>query len=129
MFGLKKQLIKNLIKFNVVENNSGLLKIQIERLSEIDNQFKAYEEYAAEAVKLLKGVEKVTIDYDKNTISISYDVNTTTAQKIYSWLQVILDVVLDNLEFIQKYGETHTEDVRQRLNEVLKRKVKPFNAS
>lgn len=129
MFGLKKQLIKNLIKFNVVENNSGLLKIQIERLSEIDNQFKAYEDYAAEAVKLLKGVEKVTIDYDKNTISISYDVNTTTAQKIYSWLQVILDVVLDNLEFIQKYGETHTEDVRQRLNEVLKRKVKPFNAS
>jgi copper chaperone CopZ len=129
VFGLKKQLIKNLIKFNVIENSPGLLKIQIERLSEIDNQFKIYEEYAAEAVKLLNGVEKIDIDYDKNTVTISYDRNRVTAQKIYSWLQVMLDVTLDNLEFIQKYGETHTEDVKQRIYEVLKLKVKPFNAS
>lgn len=129
MFGLKKQLIKNLIKFNVIENSSGLLKIQIERLSEIDNQFKIYEKYAAEAVKLLNGVEKIDTDYDKNTVTISYDRNRVTAQKIYSWLQVILDVTLDNLEFIQKYGDTHTEEVKQRIYEVLKLKVKPFNAS
>lgn len=127
MNALKKQFIKSVIKPTVIENKPGVLKIRIAKLSELDKNFKIHDRYMIEAFKLLNGVETVSVNYEQNLLIISYNEQSVSAQKVYSWMQLILDITLDNLEFIEQCGETHTEDVIQKLEEILKRKAQLFN--
>jgi hypothetical protein len=124
---LKKQFIKSVIKLTIVENKPNLLKTHIAKLSELDKKFKTHDRYIIEAFKLLNGVENINVSYEEGILTIHYNEQIVTAQKVYSWMRVILDVALDNLEFIERYNETNAEYIIQRLGEVLKRKVQLFN--
>ena len=127
MFGLKKQLIKSFIKLDVVENKPGLLKIQILKLSDLDKKYRTYEGYVLESIKCLEGIQEATIDYTRSIIVIGYNQHMLTPQKIYRWMQVLLDVSVENLELIQRYWETDRVYVKERLDKVLKSKLQLMN--
>ncbi|WP_070000677.1 hypothetical protein [Cellulosilyticum sp. I15G10I2] len=129
MNGLKKQFIKSFIKLTIVENKPGVLKIHIAKLSELDKKYKVYDRYITEAFKLLKGIQSTYIDYMHSTIIINYSEESVTSQKIMRWIQIILDVAIDNLDFIEKHGETNTDYMLKRLEEILQRKLQILNRS
>ena len=152
MNGLKKQFIKSFLKLTILENKPGILKIQMAKLSGLDTKYRVYERYVARAIKLLGGIEDIDIVYETNSITVHYNEQAITAQKIYNWIQEILDVVLNNLEFIEQYAQKHVEYTTegtqhtteyanhtteyanhtieyalQKLEQVLRRKVISFN--
>lgn len=124
---LKKQFIKSMIKLTVIENTPGLLKIHIAKVSELDKVYKMYDKYILEAVNLLTGVEAVSIDYEKSILVIQYEDKTVKPLRVYHWIQTILDTTIDHLDFIKKYGESHTDYVTAKLKPVLQEQLKNFN--
>jgi len=127
MNALKKQWIKSVIKLTVIGNKPGVLKMHVAKLSELDKKFKVYDKYMIEGLKLLNGVLDIRIYYQENIIAVIYNEKIVAAQKIYKWMQVILDVALDNLEFIEQHDETKAETIIKKLGEVLKYKVQSLN--
>lgn len=123
MNSIKKQILKGFIKMNVVENRPGMLKIHIKDLNAVKKEIRMYDYYVIWAIKLLKGINDVIIDYQKNILTVAYDKEQVKPQLIYKWLHVIIDVVIDHLDFIKKYSANNILMVEQKLLQVLQGKV------
>ena len=125
MLGIKKQFIKNMIKLEVVSNTPGQLQIYIAQIKKIEDEYKAYEPYAQKAIKLLPGINTIDVDYEKGILTINYDPSQVTVQKVYSWLQVMIDVGIDYYDDIKagwnKQGSEaeQVEKVWQKMQPVL----------
>lgn len=105
MLGIKKQFIKSMIKLEVVSNTPGKLQIYIAQLKKIEDEYKIYENYAENAILLLKGVENLQVDYSKGIATITYDPNVINAQQIYRWFQIMIDIGIDYYDEIKNYWE------------------------
>lgn len=127
MNSIKKQVLKGFIKMNVLENLPGMLKIHIKDLNRVKKEIRMYDHYVIWAVKLLNGIKDVTLDYQKNTVTISYDQEVVKPQMIYKWLHVIIDVVIDNLDFIKKYSKSNILLVEEKLMKLLQNKKASIN--
>ena len=125
MLGIKKQLIKSMIKPEVVGNAPGKLQIYVAQIKKIDDEYKHYQVYAENAISLLKGVEDLDVDYAKGIIIIKYDSKVVNAQQIYRWLQVIIDLGVDYYEELKaiwdKEGDEDqkVEEIWQRMRPIL----------
>lgn len=119
MFGLKKQFIKSFIKLEIVSNTPGELKLYIAQISQVEEPFKAYEHYGVTAVKLLLGIRDIKVNYDEATVTIKYNTDRLSAQQIYKWLETLIDITIENLDFIKKYGETDVEYVWNKMEPIL----------
>lgn len=125
MLGIKKQFIKNMIKLEVVSNTPGKLQIYVAQIKKVEEQYKIYEPYAQKGITLLPGVSGIGVDYDKGLLTINYDPNQVTVQKVYNWLQVMVDVGIDYYDEIKagwnmQGNETeNVEKVWQKMKPVL----------
>lgn len=125
MLGIKKQLIKNMIKLEVVSNTPGKLKIYVAQLKKIDDDYKHYEFYAQNAIGLLKGIKDLDVDYMSGVATINYDPDIVNAQQIYRWLQVMIDIGIDYYDELkaiwQQEGDEDqkVEEIWQRIRPVL----------
>ncbi len=128
MASIKNQLLKSFIKINVLENLPGMLKIHIRDLNNIKKEIRIYDQYVIVAIELLKGIQDVTIDYQKNTITILYDKDIVRPQLIYKWLHIIIDVAIDNLDFIKKYSKQNILFVEEKLTKLLQNKLTALQA-
>lgn len=124
MIGLKKQLVKSFINPKVVSNKPGELIIQSNAVAKIDEEIKIYEKQAAELVKLLDGIEEVTINYQLNRIAIRYDVNKLTPYQVMRWVEIVIDVSIEYLEIIQDNWEMNIEYVLRILRDELNKRIK-----
>lgn len=102
MLGIKKQFIKSRIKLEVVSNAPGKLQLFIAQIRKIDDEYKVYETYAKNALLLLNGVENLQIDYQKGIATITYDTKLVDSQKIFRWLQVLIDVGVDYYDVLKE---------------------------
>ena len=102
MLGIKKQFIKSRIKLEVVSNAPGKLQLFIAQIRKIDDEYKVYETYAKNALLLLNGVENLQIDYQKGIATITYDTKLVDSQKIFRWLQVLIDVGVDYYDVVKE---------------------------
>lgn len=123
MNNIKKQVLKAFIKMSVLENLPGTLKIHIKDLNHVKKEIRMYDHYVIWAVKLLNGIEEVTIDYPKNAVTILYDKDEVKPQMIYKWIHVIIDVVIDNLDFIKKHSKSNILLVEEKLMKLLQNKL------
>lgn len=123
MFGLKKQFIKNMIKLEVVENIPDELKLYIAQVRQIEEDYKRHESYAEEAIKTLKGIEKVNVDYDKGVVTIKYDPKIVSVQRVYKWLQRMIDIGLDYYDELK--GTWKTDGDQDQNVKVVWEKMKP----
>ena len=53
MLGIKKQLIKSMIKLEVVGNAPGRLQVYVAQIKKVEDEYKHYEVYAKNAILLL----------------------------------------------------------------------------
>ncbi|MBE6023038.1 MAG: hypothetical protein E7231_07370 [Cellulosilyticum sp.] len=120
MLGIKKQLIKSMIKLEVVGNTPGKLQIYVAQLKKIDDEYKHYQAYAENAISLLKGINDFDVDYQKGIVTINYDTSVVNAQQIYRWLQVIVDIGIDYYEELKSVWDKEGEDA-QKVEEIWQR--------
>ena len=125
MLGIKKQFIKNMIKLEVVSNTPGKLQIYVAQIKKVEDEYKRYETYAQKAITLMPGINNIDVDYDKGILTINYDFNQVSVQKVYNWLQVMIDVGIDYYDDIKagwdmqgNEGE-NVEKVWQKMRPVL----------
>lgn len=130
MLGIKKQFIKNMIKLEVVGNTPGKLQLYIAQIKKVEDDYKKYEPYAESGLSILQGIDKLQVDYEHGIATLHYNTNLLTPQKVYRWLQVLIDVGLDYYDDLKatwdKNGDeaANVEAVWQKMQPVLVATVK-----
>ena len=125
MLGIKKQLIKSMIKLEVVGNAPGELQIYVAQIKKVEDEYKHYQIYAEQAIELLKGVQDLDTDYQKGVVTIKYDPKEVNAQQIYKWLQIIIDIGIDYYDDLKLIWEAEGDEdqkvemIWQRMKPVL----------
>lgn len=123
MLGIKKQLIKSMIKLEVVGNTPGTLQIYVAQLKKVEEEYKHYQIYAERAILLLKGVQDLDVDYMKGVVTIKYDSDIVNAQQIYKWVQVMIDLGIDYYDELKAIWEKDGDDDKKA--EEIWQRVKP----
>lgn len=123
MLGIKKQFIKSMIKLEIVSNTPGKLQVYVAQIKKVEDEYKQYEYYAENAMLLLKGVESLDVDYQKGVATIKYDVGVVDVQRIYKWLQMMIDIGIDYYDELKPMWEKEGDEV-QKVEGIWK-KMKP----
>lgn len=123
MFGLKKNIIKSMIKIETVSSTPGELKLYAKQIADIDEEYKSYEHFVLDAIKVLEGITGVAVDYNQAIVTIKYNPNELDAAQIYKWIDILVDISLDNKEFIKDNWEKDVNLVWAKLNPILKKRV------
>ena len=123
MLGIKKQFIKNMIKLEIVSNTPGKLQVYVAQIKKVENEYKQYEYYAENAMMLLTGVQSLDVDYQKGIATIKYDPSVVDVQKIYKWLQIMIDVGIDYYDELKPMWEKDGDE-SQKIEAIWK-KMKP----
>lgn len=124
MLGIKKQLIKSMIKLEVVGNTPGKLQLYVAQIKKVEDEYKQYEYYAENALMLLKGVESLDVDYQKGVATIKYDPSVVTVQKIYKWIQAMIDLGIDYYDELKPMWEQEGDETQK--VEAIWQKIKPI---
>lgn len=123
MLGIQKQFIKNYLGLNVISNKPGELKVRINGLNKVDPELRIYEPYFEETIKLLGGIESAYADYDNQMLIITYNPMILTPQKVYKWVGIMADVVIDRMDYIKANWESNLMGVVNTLQTDLKKKL------
>ena len=123
MLGIKKQFIKSMIKLEIVGNTPGKLQVYVAQIKKVEDEYKQYEYYAENAMRLLKGVESLDVDYQKGVATIKYDPNIADVQKIYRWLQAIIDIGINYYDELKAMWEGPGDETKK--VEAIWQKMKP----
>lgn len=126
MLGIKKQFIKNMIKLEIVSNAPGKLQLYIAQIKKIEDEYKFYEIYAENAMTLLKGVENLQIDYMKGIATVKYDPEKVSVQKVYKWIQRMIDIGIDYYDSLKEIWEKQPNvEESVKINQIWN-KMKPI---
>ncbi len=120
MLGIKKKLIKSMIKLEIVGNTPGKLQVYVAQIKKVEEEYKQYEYYAERVLMLLNGVESLKVDYPKGVATIQYDPQVVSVQKIYKWFQVMIDMGIDYYDELKPIWEKEGEDA-QKAEEIWQR--------
>lgn len=123
MFGLKKNLIKSMIKIETISNEPEELKLYAKQIADIEDEYKSYEHFVLDAIKILNGIKKVSVDYDRALVTITYNENEVSAGQIYKWIDILVDISLDNKDFIKDNWEKDVNLVWAKLRPILEKRV------
>lgn len=94
-----------MIKLEVVSNAPGKLQLYIAQIKKIEDEYKFYEIYAENAMTLLKGIENLQIDYMKGIATVKYDPQKVSVQKVYKWIQRMVDIGIDYYDSLKEIWE------------------------
>lgn len=123
MLGIKKQFIKSMIKLEIVGNTPGKLQIYVAQIKKVEDEYKQYEYYAENAIRLLKGVESLDVDYQKGVVTIKYDPEVVSVQTIYKWLQMMIDLGIDYYDELKPMWEKDGDETQK--IEAIWQRIKP----
>ncbi|OFI06043.1 hypothetical protein CLOACE_12980 [Clostridium acetireducens DSM 10703] len=124
MFDLKLLIFKHLNKIKVVHSIPGRLRVKVPYLKNLSQEFRIYEKYIIKAIKILPGVDEITINYVLGTVLIMYQSNIITEEKILSWIKKVVSFQVDNFDFIKDNIESNFQMVVEYLEKNLKEEVK-----
>lgn len=113
MLGIKKQFIKSMIKLEIVGNTPGKLQIYVAQIKKVEDEYKQYEYYAENAIRLLRGVESLDVDYQKGVVTIKYNPEVVDVQKIYKWLQMMIDMGIDYYDELKPMWEKEGDETQK----------------
>lgn len=119
---LKKQLIKNYIKMQLLSNLPGELHIKIANLSNLSKEYIEFAPYVYEAIKLLNGIHDVQVNFDSGEIIILY-AQSLQPQQVMRWINIVVDTAIDYMDFIAAKWENDRETVVATLNQALVNKL------
>lgn len=111
-------------RIKILHNIKGRVRIKLPDLDKMPDQYRAYQEDAIKAIKMLSGVEDVSLNYVIGTCIINYDFNVVTADKILIWIKKVIKININNISLYEKFGETNTKQVINIIEEQLKLEIK-----
>ncbi|OOB78821.1 MAG: hypothetical protein ATN33_06590 [Epulopiscium sp. Nele67-Bin001] len=123
MKGIKKQFIKGYLNLRTVEDKSGLLIIHSSKLNDVESDNAIYGEKIIKLLQGIKGIISLNVDYNKGLVTIKYDVTILNTPLIFKYIDLIIEVVAENLDTINKTPPEKVDEVLLVLNEKLNAKI------
>lgn len=91
MKSIQEMLLRRFLKPQVVSDIPGRLRIKFSQYKRLPKEAYPYMHYAEEALEMLPGVSKATVNVHTGSILIEYDKAKTSAAKVLQWTDVIVD--------------------------------------
>lgn len=120
---LKKQLIKNYLKMQLISNDVGKLQIRIGNLPQLDEKYKMFQENVIQLIKILPGIGNIDTNFKTGDVVINYNPSMLQPQQVIKWINVVIDVAIDQMKFISTYWESDLPYVMRELTSILKKKA------
>lgn len=127
MIGIKETLKYSLSKIKVIHTLPGRLRLKIPYLNTVPLEYRKYDDKILQGIKILKGIETLTINYDINTVLITYDISILYEKKLISWVNRVIKVGIDNIDLFRNYGETNLNYVINTIENQLRDIVKEYS--
>ncbi|MDU6855455.1 MAG: hypothetical protein ACLSH8_15745 [Zhenhengia sp.] len=119
---LKKQLIKNYIKMQLLSNMPGELHIKMANLSNLSKDYVEFAPYVYDVIKLLNGINNIQVNFTTGEVVILYS-QVLQPEQIIRWINIIIDTAIDYMDFIAAKWESDRQQVIQTLNQTLINKL------
>ena len=119
---LKKQIIKNYIKMQLLSSEVGKLHLKMANLASLNKDYVEFAPYVYEAIKLLKGINDIQVNFNTGEIIVFYS-DTLKPEQIIRWMNVIIDTAIDYMDFIASKWNSDRPLVIQTLNQALTQKL------
>ena len=119
MFNFKASILNLLLKFEVVSDIPGRLRIKVNNFKKLPKEAVNFQSQAVEAVKRLDGVESVKFNFVIGTVLIEYDKDKIDSKAIVSWLNTIKKLALDNMDLINSLEGKDEKEVIDILFNIL----------
>lgn len=123
MNAIKSIIAKKTIKFKVIESTVGKCIIKVDTMTKAKTEISTYDYLLNRVPKIINGIEKVSLDYDKLTADISYDNKKISEERILEILEVAKELIIDNFDYIEENYENDLEKVIDSIEKKLKEKL------
>ena len=120
MIDIKTYIIKNFTKFKVVHSIPGRIRLKINNASKIPKEAAMYDKYVIEGIKILDGIDNIEFNYMTGSVLITYNPNKLSEEIVIKWINHVLNIVLENINFIHEFGEDNIDYVVSTLVKKLK---------
>lgn len=120
---ISKIVLGRWLEFKVIERSPGRIILKFNAPEIIYNQLEAYDKYFKVAILLLDGINEVEFNYNIGTFFILYDKEKTREDKIFKWVNKIIEVGIENQELIEEYSKTDIEYLEIQLEKQLKEEL------
>ena len=120
MLDIKTYIIKNFAKFKVVHSIPGRIRLKINNSSKIPKEATMYDKYVIEGIKILDGIDNIEFNYITGSVIITYNPDKLNEKIVINWINHVLNIVLENINFIQEFGEDNIDYVVNTLQNKLK---------
>lgn len=111
----KKLIISKLSKIKIVESKRGVLTVKLDILEKIPEEYMFYQTYLKDALNILEGVEDVSVNLNLSQITIIYNENLLSRDRLLSWIEKIKEIGLKNYDFIEQNGQNNLDEVVDKL--------------
>ena len=120
MLDIKTYIIKNFAKFKVVHSIPGRIRLKINNALKIPKEAAMYDKYVIEGIKILDGIDNIEFNYITGSVIITYNPDKLNEKIVINWINHVLNIVLENINFIQEFGEDNIDYVVNTLQNKLK---------
>ena len=120
MIDIKTYIIKNFTKFKVEHSIPGRIRLKINNASKIPKEAAMYDKYVIEGIKILDGIDNIEFNYMTGSVLITYNPNKLSEEIVIKWINHVLNIVLENINFIHEFGEDNIDYVVSTLEKKLK---------
>ena len=115
---LKKQLIKNYLKMQLISSMPGELRIKVTNLPKLSQEYLEFAPYVYEFVKLKDGTKDVKANFATGEVAIYYN-SSMQPQEIIMWINTIMDIAIEQMDMIADKWDTDREQVINTLKRIL----------
>lgn len=119
---LKKQIIKNYIKMQLLSNEPGKLHLKMANLASLSKDYVEFAPYVYDAIKMLKGVDDIEVDFNTGEVIVLYS-DRLKPEQIIRWINVIIDTAIDYMDFIASKWNSDQNLVIDKINQTLSQKL------
>lgn len=115
---LKKQLIKNYLKMQLISSMPGELRIKVNNLPKLSEEYLEFAPYVYEFIKLKDGIQDVQTNFETGEVSIIYN-STLQPQEVIMWINTVMDVAIDQMDMVADKWDKDRESVINTLKRIL----------
>lgn len=115
---LKKQLIKNYLKMQLISSMPGELRIKVTNLPKLSQEYLEFAPYVYEFVKLKDGIKDVKANFATGEVAIYYN-SSMQPQEIIMWINTIMDIAIEQMDMIADKWDTDREQVINTLKRIV----------
>lgn len=120
---LKEMIFKKGFKITVLDNSNNNCVIKFDIPLKLKEENKKYTYLIEEIPDIIKGVNKVDLNFEKLIAKIYYDENLINLDKILKILDIAKELIIEKWDYIKENGEDNIDIILAVLKEKLKVKI------